>query len=1145
MRLKKLKIQGFKSFADSTELLFDSPLVALVGPNGCGKSNIVDAIRWVIGEQSARSMRADKMHDVIFGGSEKRKPVNIAEVSITLTDLQGALPVDEVTLTRRLHRNGDSEYLINRETVRLKDFQSLFLGTGIGKNAFSIFEQGKLDEIIYLNPTERRSIFDEAADISRFLQRKKEALKRFEEITLNFDRVKDIHQEVDKRRRVLKQQADAARTYQEKKIYAARLEKTVLQAKVDLLEQKLLKETQQKQLIEVDVEKLKVKVEALEISSEGFKQNLKQKESELKALEKTHYSQQVAFKTKASDEKNAKEWLKELFQRQEKLKAEKEILAKNKERAHGEIQKLHSQLATLHEKKEALESDSRAALERFKELEKKIVVLQETEKKAQKEERKLTEEERLLDKELEAKYFSQKRLSEDRMRFVKEIEENEKECSSIKVKEEKARGEIKKALLQVSEAKEEVTVNGEKIKEIASQLADKTYTTLTTQIQELVAEKKALSALQDSLEGFSEGAKALLKEAKNEKSPLFNLLCPLFEVLRLKEGFEKAASHFLRTYSGTLLLKKEEDLPAILAFAKTKKLTDFSLVWFDKEDDFFKDVGFEEDLEAFLKEKRKKALLTKTGSFIDRAKVLFHHEGAASSATSFQRADKIKQLDLSLKEIEKKREKEEAKRQKLTLEKEALEGKKTELESIWRKKEMGVVEQNFFLHQLVSQLKKLEEEKKEKLKKRDALESSSQGIEEKIAFAKKALEEAQERKKELLQTLAKTEKELKEMGVDFETLSKDKEKKESHAREVSGQWRGVHHEIHLLETKQQMLNEQEKRLLGEASEATVKIEKTTLDLEKFVQEATILQAAAGENELLHKKQEAALKELEKEFEALLKLLTAEKKALSSLENKEQSFLLTIKEKQVAKEGLQERLSPLQAFEGLILEKSLEESEKEVSRVQFELENGSLINMTSIEEFKQEEERFTHLDRQLLDLKEAKMDLEKVISKLDDESRSRFKETFEAIRANFQKNFALFFNGGKADLKFVGSQDPLEAGIEIVAEPKGKQMRAISLLSGGEKCMTALALLFSIFEVKPAPFCILDEVDAPLDDANVSRFTGVLNQYIASTQFVIVTHNKKTMSIADILFGVSMEEKGVSKLISMQFEKKQTALETVK
>lgn len=1104
MRLKKLTIFGFKSFAEKVVLDFDCEIIGIVGPNGCGKSNIVDAFRWVMGEQSAKSLRGDKMHDVLFAGTDHRKPLNYAEVSVTLTDIENALPIayEEVTVTRRLYRSGESEYFLNKEQIRLKDLQTLFLGSGIGKNAFSIFEQGELDRIIHLSPLERRSIFDEAAGVSRFLLRKKETVRKLTAVNDNLTRVRDVHGEIEKQTKQLKKQASHAKSYQENATRLQELEKSVLIARFCAIETKNKDANEKLSALNQVLKEASVEMALLEEALTQAKQELIQEEQKARQGHKSFSAAETKLRVNEAEITQARQRVLEIKKREETIQLHLLELKKEETKASAEISKKEATLLSL-------SSDA--------DLKESIKIQRQAHVKHLQDEGKLNAEIKEKCYRYETKIGRLKALSEGEKTQTEALK---KETSRIALQQEK----VKTLSATIDSFKVENHQLESEVQLLRKRLAEdqKQQQSYLRQITEAEGHEKAISKLKEEMEGFSSGAKTLLKEAKNEKSALYGKIEPLVDYLIPRKGYEALLASSLKGYADTLVVESEEHFEELLALAEKKKITDFSVVIKSRVDR--KESAKKKNVLYSQVEKNSVAHhftahfeITEAGHFYDALGVFFFFSKTKTPNNTFFREAELKTLKETLVALREKANAHLALSEKVAEELKAKEKRRNELAEIRRKKEMELIAENFALQQAMSDVEKINQtmalHKKEK-ESLSPLENDAKEIEE----LKRRLHEIKTQAEQLLSTL-------------------------QHQETLFEKWQEIHQQIQILKAKQQQNALHEKKMLEELKELSGRIELTVANIAKqeneheeqlIILEKQRAQLKSDEEHVVEAKKICQLKENE---------LTQKRKQQTTIEKQAHGQEIILAKELSEKTSIEETLAERHGLtaEGLQKESVLphfdvEEASKEIQRLRISLESAGAVNMTAIDAFKETQERFEYLDQQLKDLEESKKDLEEIISKLDQESRKIFKKTFQQIRENFQKNFAILFNGGSADLSFTESSDILEAGVEIVAKPPGKQMKAISLLSGGEKCLTALALLFSIFEVRPAPFCILDEVDAPLDDSNIDRFTRVLKQFIDKTQFIVVTHNKKTMAIADLLIGVSMEEKGVSKLISLSFEK---------
>lgn len=1175
LRLKKIEIYGFKSFADKVSLEFNAGITGIVGPNGCGKSNIADAFRWVLGEQSAKSMRGNKMPDVIFAGTANRKPLNYAEVTITLTDINGELPIEysEVGVTRRLHRSGESEYFINRHPVRLKDVQSLFLDSGMGKDAYSIFEQGKIDQVINFTPLERRYIFEEAAGILRFLQRKREALRKLEQTDQNLVRVKDIHLEVEKQIVVLEQQAEKAKIFKENKAKLETLDKAVYVAKWDNLYKKCGDAFKKEEEIRKQIGDVNQQLEALNEKLQEAKANLEKSEKALRMRSEDVYRARSEKEIKSRERLSQQERLKELITKEKRWQQELEGIFEKRKFRQQETHQLQTQQKRIEKELCLLEKAAQVQREKVQSMEAESIKLRERQQKAQQELLKLTQIENQFESELKQNNV---RLENNRER-QSHVQERKDKLSEL-IKELSTQVKEKKKLLQESSdsidfQKEKFSSLEEKLQELTTQIQRNQEDLDCAQIEitESKARQKALLHLRNEMEGFSASAKLLLQESANPKSPLYNKLKGLYEYMTPENGFETPLAVIMKPYAQTLAVKTNEDFQEVLSFAQKNQLKDFSIICIENlpkqpkmdaqsfsgisplsikviqnelSKHFLKNTWLADNSAAALQmnsEKQGMDILTLDGMLIDRHGVIFYT--AQGENNVFLREAELKGLASKLAEMEIRYRKLGDVLNSLQERKTLILTERVEIDKSIRREEMRLVEINFSLQRCNGDLEKALHEGKqldsELLNIKSSLESISAlliELEAQRASAKAKLMHEQTLSTSLNQELEKHTEKLRHEQRDFQ-------EKESAYLKVVDENRKLLHALNVLEVKDAESQQLEQRLEEEIQggrELQLQIKERSTEFEGLLEEVekSLLEImkACSEMEKEVSQRKLAIEEIEGKMNAVR---NSQKKCdteqyqigvlLAQLESSRQSL-----------EGeLQERyrltIDEARAL-NITIEKTLEQTERQIRLLRQEMDAAGDINMTSIDEFEKHKNRYQFLNQQIDDINLSKQELIQIVTQLDSESRKIFKETFAAICANFKKNFKILFNGGEADLQFTETEDVLEAGIEIIAKPPGKQMRSINLMSGGEKCLTAMALLFAIFEVKPAPFCILDEIDAPLDDSNVERFVNVVKQFIEKCQFIIITHNKRTMAIADVLFGVSMEERGVSKLLSIEFSK---------
>ena len=1169
MRLKKIILHGFKSFADRTVLEFSEGITGIVGPNGCGKSNISDAFRWVMGEQSAKSMRGSKMPDVIFAGTSTRKPLNYAEVTLVLTDVGGSLPIEyeEVAVTRRLHRSGESEYLINRNPVRMRDVQGLFLDSGIGKNSFAIFEQGKIDQVINLNPTERRHIFEEAAGILRFLQRKREAMRKLNQTSENMTRVLDINQEVENQIEVLEQQAEQARLYKENQQELVYLEKAVAVEKWGQITALLKQLDSQQQNSKGGCDDAQVTADLFSKQLIDAKKGLITVEQDFRKKSEEVYQKRSTKTIKDKERQTHAERMKEAELRSQRLQKEQKEIEKRQKKAEVDLEKTQKQQAKTEEQFNLAEERRQVSREALEGLDQELAAVREEHHERQQRRVTLLQEEGRLNGELQQNRARLEGGMEKVNHLAIQKRERTAQLRELKGNAEEKEKERKKSSTAVDRAKQGLTDLDAKLKTIAEKSEAK-QGELESSIRELTeteARQKALLRLQEEMEGFSTASKRLLKESQQSQSAIAGMLQGLYEMISPEKGSEELVAAVLRPYGQTLMVKNENDLEAVLAFAKEKKLKDFSLVCLENLTDeknaprdilqlltrvtnspaashFLKKVAISENTQSglsLIQGNHGLEVVTEESTFIDHRGVIFFTTQGENNV--FLREAEIKSLG---EKLEKKRvslQKIEQEIAELHKKRSLYDQERLTVDSGLRKEEMRLVEVNFSLQQHKAELAKIEKEQEELGQQESSLSNEVTLLKENIGEQTVQLKKLQKEADEIQRDVVKQEKRLDKGSGAIEEYRSMFQQKDEKFQKIRQERQELHHQLNLLEMQSRQAVEQQERVSKELDGLTAFLEKAQTEGTDVEEDLKEVEQLLGEAEIACRALEDQVARVKKRIAHIEHNIEASQQQAKS--DGETLHQLNIKKTQQealkdnVEKDLNERhqITVEQAKEQVEkLKIPLDEGEKRVRQLRREIDKAGDINMTSIEEFEKHKVRHKFLKEQLDDMSGSKEELLEIIRKLDEESRKMFKTVFEEIRLNFQKNFKILFSGGEADLTFTETDDILEAGIEIIAKPPGKQMRSISLLSGGEKCLTAMALLFAIFEVKSAPFCILDEIDAPLDDSNITRFVNVVKQFINRCQFIIITHNKRTMAITDRMFGVSMQERGVSKLLSMEF-----------
>ena len=1168
MKIKRLDIIGFKSFVDKTTFEFSDGIIGVVGPNGCGKSNIVDAIRWSMGEQSAKQLRGRTMEDIIFGGSESRKPLGMAEVSIAFDNEDGLAPVAyrqyaEIVVTRRLYRNGDSEYLINKTPCRLLDITELFMDTGVGAKAYSIIEQGKIGMVLNAKPEDRRFLIEEAAGITKFKARKKSALRKIEATRHNLERLNDIISEVRRQTNSLKRQAKKAERFRTLRDELRGIETAIAHDRYrDLLAgigDKSALERQQQNSAEEKVallseqeallEKLKLEqsVREREVSQEQERmfamtstiQRIEgtiegnSKESDLIARQKESY-------TAESTETSGR--LTSLGTEEEAVRKSLELFQQESASEDDRLEQAGQTLAKLIEKEEGISATLEETRSRVYNLLGDL-----TRMSSQKEE---------AERRLHVLLQQTEKSHAEALILKNEQQAAQQQVDALESSLEKIRGD--RATMQQRKAELEAVVNK------LEQQSEENENRLLVQREELNRHRARLGSLQQlekNLEGYGAGVKTLMSD-DGYKGRFGGLLADSLDVpARYEAAVEAvlgdrlqsllannskdvfAAFTHLQQQNGrcSFLLSQfvtatpEGNLPGQSLFSLIKVLAEQNAV-----QSLMSGVQLVDSLEPYLGGNLPAGtlLVTETGETLSARGELAGGSSDVLEEGLLHQKREIKELEQQVADLQKQVDQMQSTREQLrddltvaTIEQRELNAAlhQSELQAVDSERDLGgrKLEAERLLDRL--EVLSLEEsqlhEENEELQR--LLTESTRGHEErnrqKIEL-EASVQRLQNELQQLRQEREKANEALTTIRVAVSTLLERQESSRQNLQRVE-QLRGE------LQSRTIMLAQRQEQ--GDVDRARLKQENEELRLKltTLFEERDALQKGVVK---LREEFDSGHRQVE-ERELVLKSLRSEvsqlRENLSDLQLKSRELEL---EAEHLREGILEKyrvdlheFSP--AKEGR--DKARETTRMDELRQQ--LDAMGEVNLTAIEEFQELEERYEFLTVQQDDLQKSLAGLQAAISKINRTTRRRFREAFDLINAKFQEVFPRLFRGGKAILSLSDENDLLETGIEIVAQPPGKKLQNVTLLSGGEKALTAVALIFSIFMIKPSPFCLLDEVDAPLDDANIGRFNEIVREMSEFSQFILITHNKRTMEIADTLYGVTMEEPGVSNTVSVQ------------
>ncbi len=1174
MYISKLVLYGFKSFLKRTEIEFGRGITAIVGPNGCGKTNIIDAIRWVIGEQKASILRSDRITDVIFNGTATRRPLNMSEVSLVIHNVSGRIPIayTDIEITRRLYRNGESEYFINRNLCRLKDITDLFLDTGMGANAYSIIELKMIEDLLSETPEERKRLFEEAAGVNKYRLQRKAALRKLEATRDDLVRLNDIINEVENSVKNLKRHLQRYEKYQE-------ITQKLIEAEVQLASRRIF-DLRQKYL------PLQEQISAKQTRLNWVNENLQQLETEFQQKNTQWHSQEEILENKRRELEAATGSLNQ-------SKTEGLLLNEQLRHHRQNLSKLENNIASLRSNRESSLKRQEQIGQEINELQTLLESKRATFKQLAGESESVLQQNRIITAEIQ-------QLQDERFNLMRAQAEQTARQNSLKENIQHRQNELKALKQQINNLTEQQSALNQKATDQQSRL--------TALKEQLSVSKKQLADAEQQQNDFEAKQNKLREEIRkidSELDRLSNRVQFYSSIIQSKEGFGPGLQYVLdhlpefpgirgalsdliavepRYYLAveavlkdiSRLLIADDQSAALTAIAKLsiQQKGRVSIIPLDanfqnnnpkppdnqsleplvkflqctRELEHLKDFLFQnvyccpdEDFDELVRNRQLKniSIVSDKGRFRDgsgifsgggettEAQLLIgRNQRLASYEKEYARAreqraelqQKLNQVQQEINTLAKLRQTTQAENNRLT-------------QAINRLTEEIQTQQTSLL-QINSRLQSLNEQKvaiqamiesfTEKLQKELPVEGQTS---EKVAHIDELLEQ---KKAFLLQIKNQFDEwnnrsqnariELINLENRYRNLSDSRTALISNLQYTEKQLQQTETEKVTLQTTITQLEQQ----LSQNAQQTEQLSQTVNQLNtEYFSLQTEFQSTRQSLDELNQKINVLRNEKEQIIQEL-KTLELDKSAYLATEREISTVLMQKYNRQVTAELNADLPSEAEAIQS-------------VERQKHQLELIGTVNMAVKEEHEQEKARLDFLTEQRDDLLESEKGLNEVIGQIDKIAREQYLEIFEKIRTNFKATFDIFFGGGEADLKMIGDPDPLESEIEIWACPGGKKMRTLKMLSAGEKALTAIALLFAIYQVKPSPFCILDEVDAPLDDENTRRFLNVIKTFAEKTQFIIVTHNKSTMAIADTLYGVTMAEKGVSQIVSVKLE----------
>ena len=1179
MYLKRMEMQGFKSFADKTVIELKQGITTVIGPNGSGKSNISDAIRWVLGEQSSKALRCSKSLDIIFAGTQNRKSLGFAEVSLVFDNADGGLPIEytEVTVTRRIYRSGETGYFINKVPCRLKDLQELFMDTGIGKDGYSIVGQGKIDEILSNKSEDRRHIFEEASGIVKYRVRKQETEKKLEHTKLNLLRINDILSEIEGNLEPLQAQSEKAKKYLNIRDNLKNIEVGLFLYNIDQNKKDIEKITEDENITKEQCDTEETRLERIKTVKEQLKEEIDDITNKIEQMSNLGFESQKEIemlnsdisvsKTKISNnEENEKRFLEEIEEKTTRLKEleeeqkqkdeKRENLRKNKERFTKELEEKQAELDKITEKlsKEALEIEKH-----------KKQVEENTDKKYEKQ---ANIKEQEINFENDEK--RQKQLKNEIQNIISELDNTrmkKEEVSKDFYEIEAIRNKNIKELENIAKQKEEVN---QKIKTYQIKI-----NTMSNELRMKESRQKFLIETEKEKEGYTKSVKTLLKDCENNPELKKGIEGVLANLIDVPEELQTAIEMSLGMALQNIVTETEQDAKKLVEYLrknnigrasflpitsiKGKKIDNIKgnksgiigiaadLVKYNKkcEQILYNLLGrtvIVDNMDTAIRVAKENGqnfkIVTQEGDIINTSGAITGGAVMKKTVNILGRENEIKKIGQEIKKtqeniekIEKEKEEYEESIEGILEIAERLEKELQENEITYATGKQKVLSFEEEIQKIENRLQKLKEEQSE--------------LEEQKEFATNKKAEIQ---KEIEEINTENEK-LSKIITEYAELNKDNQK---YIDDLNFDITNLKISVSSFDESESSIEEIKERIQQEVEANKQSIKNKQEQIEQSKQETQNLKEAIKKIQEQIEKIKEEVKSSGSKIEELKKSRAEKNEKLTTQEEqitekfkiiedlKGQIVKIDVRKTKIQEE-ITETINKLweeyeltpNSIEEYEKPKNVSETKKQVNNLRTQMREMGSVNVESINEYKKQKERYDFMSEQRLDLENTMSKLRKIITDMTAIMKEQFEEKFKEINKNFGEVFAELFGGGKAEVKLEDEQNILECGIDITAQPPGKKLQNMLLLSGGEKALTAIALLFAILRINPAPFCVLDEIEAALDDVNVYRYAEYLKKFAQNTQFLVITHRKGTMEAADSVYGVTMEESGISKLLSMK------------
>lgn len=1182
--LKTLEIQGFKSFADRIVLHFDKGLTSVVGPNGSGKSNIADAVRWVLGEQSAKTLRGSKMEDVIFAGTQHRKAIGFAYVVITIDNSDHMLPVDytEVTVSRRMYRSGESEYCLNKTPCRLKDIQELFMNTGVGREGYSIIGQGRIDEILSTKSEERRMVFEEAAGITKYKARRKESERKLENTRQNLLRINDILTELENQLGPLEEQAGTARRYIALSNELKGIEVSVFLDTIDKLKVKMDEVDSQSQSLKDQIDDETRRIENIKNKNRSKNESLEKLKAELEELRETIHTLDTGIEKSESNIRLYEEKIHHLTSNNESFGQD---ITTIKER----ISQIETDIEKKQKRMQQLERDEKYFNGLLEEAEKKlagiVALLDEGERLVEEAKQNIMDKQdnlsdvkiRLNNLKNDADNYIQlkKRLEEDirQSALEKDRESMQKEdlASSVRKTREEI-GSSKNNLKELEDKKTEIQQNLQGLRSLQDKVRQ--------EVHSLQSRHKVLTDMRERMEGYSHSVKAIMQvhgqdgfhgiygalaqlitvDRQYETAVEISLGGALQNIVTEDEFSAKKAIEYLKnnrlgraTFLPITSVKARKLDQNLLSRAETMK--GFQGIASDKVkcDGQFSGIisnllgrtVLVDNMDSAIAMARHFSyafrIVTLDGELLNAGGSMSGGSTGSKSSSLIGRNRVIRELEESLKKMTKEQQQvdgqisgveNEFKEISLAMEKEqkAL----SDLELVRMRDEGNIARIQDDIRKLSARIEMLKQQNSEIEKQLDDVRGESEqealkvkAIEEEIAVLKEKVQACQNKNRGEQAKMDELRTDINDYKVSVNSIAESK----------------------------QNVTEQIANLTEEKNSITLNLSKRQSEkqknLEKIAELKTDIQGI--QEKIGHLKEEKTGRELKNEgLSDEIKVLEEELSGMLDKVTEHNDTILKLQDEQGKIEAKKARMeSELETYQNRLWDEyeltygnaaelrqeitNLKTAQSRVNEIKSEIRELGPVNVAAIEDFAKTKERYAFMKKQRDDLVRAEEKLERIIQEITREMKKQFVEQFAIINKNFNKVFRELFDGGYAEVQLADAENVLESNIDIIVQPPGKKLQNMMLLSGGEKAMIAIALIFAILIIRPAPFYILDEIEASLDDSNVYKFADYIRRFTDKLQFIVITHRKGTMEAADILYGVTMQEHGVSKVVSMRME----------